>query len=48
MDNLQKFLKNGVIEFGSIIDKQRCKQIYDEVANSRELSGKLFRSEEDF
>lgn len=48
MDNLQNFLKNGIIEFGNIIDKKKCKEIYEEVVNSRDLSRNLFRTEEDF
>lgn len=48
MSNLENFLKKGVIEFGSIIDKKKCKEIYDEVARTRDLSNNLFRSEKDF
>ena len=48
MNHLNSFLSQGVIEFGSIIDKKKCKQVHDEVVRSRDLSRNLFRSEEDY
>ncbi len=48
MSNLENFLKKGIIEFGSVIDKKKCKEIHDEVVRSRDLSSNLFRTEKDF
>ena len=44
----ENFLQKGVVEFGSIIDKKKCEEIYNEVISSRDLSKNLFRSEEDY
>ena len=48
MNILDNFLKKGLINFGSIIDKKKCKELHDKVFSSRDLSEGLFRSEKDF
>lgn len=44
----KNFLKKGLLEFGAIIDKKKCKEIYNKVAQSRDLSKNLFRTEKDY
>ena len=48
MNIIENFLKKGLIDFGSIIDKKKCKELHDKVVSSRDLSEGLFRSEKDF
>lgn len=45
--HLPSFTENGAINFGSILDKQKCAELYEDVFNSREWSKNLFRSQED-
>jgi len=45
--NYEKFIKNGFIDFGEIIDKEKCKTLYSTLENSRDWGKNLFRDEEE-
>jgi len=48
MNYLNSFFKKGLIEFGEILDKQKCDEIYGQIVNSRDLSKNIFRSKKEY
>jgi len=44
-NKLNYFIKNGFVEFNSLLDKQECSRLYNKLKNSREWGPKLFQSE---
>ena len=44
MDNKKKFLNNGWVNFGNILDPIRCKEVADQLINSRQWDKTIFRS----
>ena len=47
MELLEKFLENGIIEFGNILNKEKCNKIYSQILETRNWSQDLFRSEKE-
>ena len=47
MDHISSFIENGIIEFGPIIDKKKCAELYEDVLKTRDWSENLFRSQEE-
>ncbi len=45
--NYQKFINDGFIDLGEIIDKEKCNKLYSSLENSRDWGKNLFRSEEE-
>ena len=43
----EKFIKNGFIDFGEIIDKKKCKELYNILESSRDWGKNLFREEKE-
>ena len=44
-NELNYFIKNGFVEFNSLLDKQECSRLYNKIKkNSREWGPKLFQS----
>lgn len=44
-NKLNYFIKNGFVEFNSLLDKKECRRLYNKIKNSREWGPKLFQSE---
>ncbi len=45
--NYEKFINDGFIDFGEIIDKEKCNKLYSSLENSRDWGKNLFRDEEE-
>ena len=45
--NYEKFINDGFIDFGEIIDKEKCNKLYNSLENSRDWGKNLFRDEEE-
>ena len=45
--NYNNFLKNGFLNLGEIIDKDKCSELYSKIENSRNWGLNLFREEAD-
>ena len=43
----EKFIKDGFIDFGEIIDKKKCNELYNILESSRDWGKNLFRDEEE-
>ena len=48
MNYLNPFFTKGLIEFGEILDKKKCDEIYNKIVNSRNLSKNIFRSKKEY
>ena len=44
-NKLNYFIKNGFVDFNSLLDKQECSRLYNKIKNSRKWGPKLFQSE---
>ena len=45
--NYEKFINDGFIDLGEIIDKEKCHKLYSTLENSRDWGKNLFRDEEE-
>lgn len=45
--NYENFIKDGMLNLGEVIDRQKCSELYSKIENSREWGKSLFRTEED-
>ena len=42
---LNDFIRDGFVEFNSLLDKRDCSRLYNRIKNSRDWGPKLFNSE---
>lgn len=47
MDTKKKFLNQGWINFGNILDQEKCKEVADKLISSRKWDKSIFRSKRD-
>ena len=48
MNYLNPFFTKGLIEFGELLDKKKCDEIYNKIVNLRNLSKNIFRSKKEY
>ena len=46
--NLNKFIKDGFISFNELLNKKKCKIIYNKLKNNRNWGKSLFQSKKEF
>ena len=47
-NKLNKFIKDGVVEFNSLLDKQDCRRLYNRIQSHRNWGPTLFQSEKKY
>lgn len=46
--NLKKFIIDGFVSYGELLNKKKCERIYNKILNDRKWGKNLFQSEKDF